>query len=136
MSAGLKGNVASLKNFSAALAELPRVLAQKVAAAAAPALTAVARATYNAGENAFGQTWAPGVDGDRITLHKSGGIARGVFYAAIGTRLRVVLGVPWAKYQIGKRPIFPRQGDTLPTDYLKALTTTTQDVIRAQLRTP
>lgn len=130
---GLKGDLSSLKKFSAALRELPRVLAQKVATAAAPALTEVALATFNAGEDAFGITWAPGANGQHVTLRKSGGIAGGVFYVAIGTKIRVRLGVPWAKYQLGKRPIFPKQGEVLPKPYVDALTKSTGEVIRTAL---
>lgn len=133
MSAGLRGDLSSLKNFSAALRRLPTVVAQKVATAAAPALTTAARETFDAGEDAFGVPWTPGADGQRVTLKKGGGLAAGIHYVATGTKLRVKLGVSYAKYQIGKRPAFPRQGDPLPASYVKALTDSAHAVIRAEL---
>ena len=129
----IKGDIQSLRNFTAKLRELPRVVAQKVAAAAAPALTAAANATFNAGENAFGETWSPGVDGTHITLKKSGSLARGIHYVATGTKLRVKLGVRYARYQLGRRPAFPRQGDQLPTSYVKALTDATNAVLSEEV---
>ena len=54
-------------------------------------------------------------------------------YVAIGTRLRLALGVAHAKYVIGKRPVFPRQGESLPKAYLETLQRTSSAVIRAEL---
>lgn len=124
----------SLSDFSKKLSALPRVVAIKVAMAAAPAVTAAARSTFNAGEDAFGVTWVPDVDGKAVTLKKSGALANGVTYVATGTKLRVQLGVAYAKYQLGKRPAFPRQGDPLPAAYSAALEEATAKVIAEELR--
>lgn len=126
-------SIASLSKFTADLRRLPRVVAQKVAAAAAPAITSLALATFDAGENAYGSTWAPGEQGQKVTLRKSGALERAVHYVAIGTKLRVALGVPYAKYQIGKRPVFPSQGGVLPVDYVRALQRVAVDVCRAEM---
>lgn len=130
----LKGNIQSLSGFSSKLRKIPVVLGQKVATAAAPKLTSVANETFSAGENAYGNTWAPLKDGSKATLNKTGGIARGVYYVAIGTILRVRLAVSYAKYQVGKRPVFPTQGSPLPTSYVRALTETVNEVVPAELR--
>lgn len=123
----------SLSDFSKKLASLPRVVAIKIAEAAAPALTEAARATFDAGEDAFGVAWAPRADGASVTLKKSGALAGGITYVATGTRLRVRLGVPYAKYQLGRRPAFPRQGDPLPASYTAALAAATAKVIAAEV---
>ncbi len=133
---GLTGDLSSLKNFSAALGRLPRVVAQKVALAAAPALTDVARETFEAGENAYGLTWAPGSHGQHVTLRKSGTLSKGIHYVAIGTKLRVALATSYAKFQLGKRPVFPRQGAPLPTAYVEALKATTAKVIAEEMGAP
>lgn len=125
--------IASLKKFSQDLRRLPRVVAQKVASAAAPAITTLALETFDAGENPYGVTWAPLEDGHRATLHKSGALESRVRYVAIGTKLRVALGVPYAKYRIGKRPVFPTQGGSLPVVYVDALQQVAVDVCRAEL---
>jgi hypothetical protein len=111
----------SIRAFSKKLRRLPVVIAQQVAASSAPAITEVARATFDAGETPDGVIWAPGVKGQRITLRKSGAMERALRYVAVGTKLRVALGVRYAKYQIGKRPVFPRQGELLPEAYSKIL---------------
>ncbi len=121
--------MSSLQDFAAKLRTLPRVVAIKVAAAAAPALTSAMQATFNAGDDAYGVGWAPGSEGQRITLKKSGNLAKYVHFVSVGTKLRVALGVKYARFQIGKRPITPRQGEPLPKAYLDALETATQSVI-------
>jgi len=130
----LSGDISSLAKFASALANLPRVVAIKVASAAAPAITAAARATFDAGEDAYGVAWTPSVDGQRVTLRKSGALARGVTYAATGTKLRVQLGVSYARYQLGRRPAFPRQGAPLPESYIDALKSATEQVIAAEVQ--
>lgn len=130
----LKGNVSSLANLSAKLRQLPRVVAQKVAAASAAALTEIAQGTFDAGEDPYGNTWAPGAEGQRVTLEKSGSLERGLRYVAIGTKLRVALPVKYAKYQVGKRQVFPRAGAALPTDYAKTLEQVSRDTLEAELK--
>lgn len=123
-------NVDSLKRFTAKLRQLPQVAANKIAAASAPEITRLGLETFDAGENPYGVTWAPGVHGDKITLRgKSGKLLDSLKYVAIGTILRVVVGVSYAKYQIGKRPVFPRQSSELPTSYVRALTKVSGDVV-------
>lgn len=122
----------SLAQFSSDLRRLPRVVGQRAAAAAAGKITALAAATFNASEDAYGVPWAPGADGGKVTLRQTGALARRVLYVAIGTKLRVALGVPYAKYQIGRRPVFPRQGGALPAEYAQTLQRAAVDVIRAE----
>ncbi len=125
--------ITSLATFSANLRRLPRVVAQKVALAAAPKLTDAVMATFNASQSADGTPWQPGADGQRVTLQKSGALASKIRYVAVGTRLRVALGVAHAKYQVGRRPLFPKQGDPLPASYVKVLEDATAAVCRVEL---
>lgn len=126
--------IASLAKFSQDLRRLPRVVAQAVTQAAAPKITELAQKTFNASSDAYGQPWDPGSDGQRVTLRKSGALARRVHYVGIGTKLRVALGVAYAKFQIGRRPVFPRQGQKLPVEYSTTLARTAVDVVRAEMR--
>jgi len=127
------GNIGSLKEFSARLRTLPTVVAQKVAAEAAPALTAAALATYNAGTDAFGGSWKIREDGSRATLKQSGTLFGKVRYVAIGTKLRVSLATSYGKYVLGTRPVFPKQGQSLPPSYVAALQAATAKVCKAEL---
>lgn len=130
---GLKGNIDSLAKFSANLRRLPRVLGEQVAEQAAPVLTALVEATFKASEDAYGNSWAPGKEGQKVTLRKKGDLAKGLKYIAIGTKLRLRLAVAHAKYQLGKRPVAPRQGSPLPVEYSQALARIVAAVCRKEL---
>lgn len=123
----------SLAQFSQDLRQLPRVVAHKVAERAAPVLTSLVRETFAAGANAYGDPWEPGDHGDKITLDKTGALKQGLVYVAIGTKLRLKLPVPYAKYQVGKRPVAPTQGGALPVEYTRALERTATAVIKEEL---
>lgn len=123
----------SLQQFSQDLRRLPRVVAIRVAATAAPVLTDLAKQTFEASETPYGAAWKPGIKGQIIKLHKSGDLARYIKYVAIGTKLRVALGVRYAKYQIGKRPVFPRQAGDLPDNYVQALKRVAVQVVKQEL---
>jgi hypothetical protein len=132
VTSGLVGDIGKLRRLEQSLRELPRVVGQKVATASARTITSLAHATFDAGENAYGDTWAPGAHGQRVTLRKSGRLASFAF-VAVGTRLRARLGPKYAKFQVGRRPVFPRQGARLPTSYVDALRLAAAEVIRAEL---
>ena len=133
MSAGLTGDMSSLAKFSANLRKLPTVVAQKVAEAAAAAISALARQTFDASQDAYGIPWDAGRDGRAVTLRRSGTLSKYLKYVAIGTKLRVSLGVSYAKYPVGKRPALPKQGDPLPAAYTATLRRVAADVIRKEL---
>lgn len=126
--------IASLQKFSQDLRRLPRVVAQAVAAAAAPEISKLAKTSFEASRDPYGVPWAPSVvSGDRVTLDETGAMKRHIHYVAIGTKLRVALGVAYAKYQIGKRPVFPRQGGELPAEYSRTLARVAVDVVRREM---
>jgi hypothetical protein len=66
-------------------------------------------------------------------LRKSGALANRLHYVGIGTKLRVALGVKYAKFQIGRRPVFPTQGQPLPQEYVRTLQRIAVDVVRKEL---
>jgi hypothetical protein len=127
-------STANLKKFASSLRELPRVVGHRVASACAPVLTALVIETSRASEDAYGAAWAPGDSGQVVTLRKSGALLDGVRYVAIGSKLRLALTTKYAKYQVGRRPVTPRQGEALPPAYARALDTTARRVIREALR--
>ncbi len=124
----------SLSQLAKNLWALSTTAASRVTAAVAPELTAIANKTFDAGTDPYGVAWDPGADGKRITLRgKTGALKRFLTYVSIGTRLRVSLGVPYAKYQIGRRPVFPKKGSQLPPAYVESLTKATANVARTIL---
>lgn len=124
----------SLSEFANDLRRVPRVVAIRVCEEAAPALTQLSRETFDAGADAYGKSWPEGKKGQRVTLRKTGALESFLRYVAIGTKLRVALGTSYAKYQIGKRPVYPRQGGDLPAAYVSALQRTAVRVVREELK--
>ena len=131
MSAGLTGDIGKIRLLEKSIRDLPRVIGAKVAASAALEISRLARATFYAGQNAYGDRWLPGYDGKPVDLRETGALAGGVAYVATGTKLRARLGPAYAKYVIGKRPIFPT--GKLPLAYQAALHADAVRVIRGEL---
>lgn len=133
MTAGLKGSTASLKKFATNLRALPKVVAQKVATAAAPPLTADTHRTFSAGTDPYGVPWAPGANGQRVTLVASGELLRALQYTSTGTIIRLRTLPDYAKYQLGKRRVAPAQGAALPPTFRNVLSNLASSAIRTEL---
>lgn len=114
-------DTSSLSRFSNALRTMSRGLASAIAAKAAPVISDFAAKSFASSTDPYGVAWVPSVTGDTVKMRKTGALSRFIRYVAIGTKLRVSLGVPYAKYQIGRRPVYPRQGGALPAEYSDAL---------------
>ena len=118
----LKGDLSNLSRFQAAIRTIGSgLLANRVASLAAPKLTRLAKATAAASQTAEGVPWRPSPNGQKVTLRKSGAMLSRLVYVAIGSKLRVALTARYARYQIGRRPVFPTQTSALPDTYRKAL---------------
>jgi hypothetical protein len=127
----LRGNPAKLSKLAATLRGIPTVVVQRIAAKVAPRLTALAAASFAAGQNAYGQAWPAGVNGQALTLRRTGALASKLSFVAIGTRVRAVLGVPYARYIIGRFAVLP--GRALPTAWSSDIGATVRKEIAAEL---
>lgn len=125
-----------LREFGKALARIGSVkLAERKAALAASTITKLAHATFKKSQNAYGDDWELGVDGERVTLRRSGALAQLLVYRSEGVRLRCALGLlNYAPYQIFYRNVFPRQGSVLPRAYSDALARILVDEVKRVLR--
>jgi hypothetical protein len=126
-------DVSSLRALSKGLRELPVRAAQEIASKAAPELSKLADDAFASGKDAYGNPWVPGADGNAVTLEQSGRLRRALGFTSVGTILRSVLGVPYAKYIIGRWPILPRP-KTLPASYSEALARVTGETCAAILQ--
>jgi len=131
MSAGLKGDYRKTRELEKRISDLPRMLGIEVARSCADIISRLARASFDASCNAFYDPWDPSAKGETVTLVKSGALRSGIRYVAIGTRLRAQLGPKYAKYQVGKRAVFPTS--VLPPAYKKAIDEAAAKIIAAQL---
>lgn len=129
---GLRGDIGKIRKLEQAIRALPSTrLAHKVAAASAGVLTDLVRETFRRGENAYGDLWEPGARGQRVTLHKSGLFEKSVGFTSVGTRIRGLLTARYAKYQVGRRQVFPRK--RLPVAYVDVIGKKAATIIRDEL---
>jgi hypothetical protein len=131
---GLKGDPRTLREYARHLVRTVGVsTAQEIARRAAPELTTQALASFDAQRTPYGDPWEPGHDGKDVDLVESGGLRRTLKFEPIGTRMRAVLAVKHARFQVGKRSILPPGGRTLPTSWKVTLERISRDVIGERL---
>lgn len=130
MTVTVRGSVKqTMARIYSVLGRISVATAMRAAERIAPTLTTMAKASFDASETPYGTPWAPGADGQRVTMRRSGALAKGLTFAAVGARVRAVLGVPYAKYQIGRRRILPAGGATVPQSWHDAMAKHAHDVL-------
>jgi hypothetical protein len=105
----VKGNPAKLGELAESLRRLPSVL-EPTAARSAGVITRLVGASFDAGETVYGRARPVNEDGSFRSLHKSGALRGGLRFVRVGTKLRCVLGVRYARYRI-KDGILPYRGN-------------------------
>jgi len=106
---GLKGDPNKLKTLAAQLRALPVTMAAAVASEAAPAMTELTQGAYSGGQTVYGDARPRGVDGQPLTLHKTGATESGLRFVSIGTIVRCVLPNKYQRYLI-RYGILPNGG--------------------------
>lgn len=104
---GLKGDPNKVRSFAQKLKALPVTLAASVATDAAPAMTGLTQQAYDGGQTVYGEARPLGVDGQRLTLRKTGATEAGLKFINIGTIVRCVLPNSYQRYLIGKYRVLP-----------------------------
>jgi hypothetical protein len=113
----LKGNPQRLRDIGKNIAGVGQVVKLAIAARVAPAITELALASFDRGETPYGEAWSPGYDGRDVDLYESGAIRGTLRFISIGGRVRCVMGVKHAKFQVGKRRVLPAPGQTMPASW-------------------
>jgi hypothetical protein len=113
----LRGNPQRLRDLGRNLGDLPQVARNRIASRVAPAITELALASFDRGETPFGDAWSLGYDGRDVDLVRSGAMRGTLRFVAIGSRVRCVIGVKWAKFQVGRRRVLPAPGQTMPASW-------------------
>lgn len=116
---GLKGNLEDLRALKASLRAAPLSVAHDVAKRASPVMTKLSQVAYDGGDTVYDVARPRGVDGDRLSLVKTGATRRQMVFVSNGTIVRVVLGPKYAKYLIGKYDVLPN--GALPAKWRDAL---------------
>lgn len=116
---GLRGNLNSIRGLKKSLRALPLTVAHDVTQRAAPEMTREAETAFAAGRTVYGRSRPLGVDGDRLSLQKTGAAKRVLRFRSSGTQLRSVIGPNYVRYLIGKYDILPN--GPLPTGWSRRL---------------
>ena len=129
----ITGNIGSIRELGEKLRKLQFWAGREAARAVAPVLTRMADESFDKQRDPWGVAWDPSEDGHIVTLKKTGTLRSFIRYVAIGTILRVSVGTDYAKYQIGRRKVFPAQNAALPAGYSEALAEAANEVIAKEL---
>lgn len=118
---GLKGNLGDLRGLKRNLKAMPITMAHDVARRSAPAMTEETQKAFNSNQSVYGETRPLGVDGNPLTLFKTGTVQRLLAFVQTGTLLRAILGPDYSRYLIGKYGILPN--GALPAKWSQRLST-------------
>lgn len=104
---GLHGDPRSLRSLRKALAKLPITSSARIASRAAPEVSALARQAFDGGETVYGFPRPKGVDGDDLSLVRTGASRRAAQFTAEGTRMRTHVLPKYTRYLIGRYDVLP-----------------------------
>lgn len=117
----LKGDVSKLQRLQDVLREVPRAIAADVAKRGAPELTNDLQGNYDGGRSAYGDPNPAGVDGQPLTLRKSGATDAVLRFVATDTTVSTPGFPPYLKFLIGKYRVLPNGKQAIPETWRKIL---------------
>lgn len=97
----------SINSLKRALRNAPLTVTARIAARAAPAMSDLAQDAHASGRTAYGSARPRGVDGEALTLDRTGETRRALSFVATGRDIRTTRLPRYAKYLIGKYSILP-----------------------------
>ena len=129
---GLKGNVSSLRELKSRLRRLPITSAASIASRSAPAITGLAAQDFSSGNTAYGSARPLSVDGEPLTLVRSGTAKIATRFIATGRDIRTALLPRYYKYLIGKYDVLPN--GVLPRVWSSTIGDIARDVIEREVK--
>lgn len=124
----------SLRSLKKALQRLPITATARIAAGAAPAMSTLAQGAHASGKTVYGRPRPRGVDGDSLSLERTGATKRALSFIATGRDIRTTLLPRYAKYLIGKYDLLPN--GPLPQAWRDQLRAIATRVLEAEVRRP
>lgn len=104
----LKGNLRSLQSLRRAVAKLPRTAAARIAAQAAPEVSALTQQAFNSDMTVYGSPRPRSVeDGKQLTLVRTGASRDALRFVAEGTRMRTATLPRYTRFLIGRYDVLP-----------------------------
>ena len=128
----LKGDLRSLESLKRALRKLPITASARIAARAAPVITALAGGAYDSGTTVYGRPRPLGVDGKALSLERTGASRRAMAFIATGRDIRTARLPRYTRYLIGKYDVLPN--GPLPAEWRARMTDIAAQVLLDQIR--
>lgn len=128
----LQGDLRTLQSLKRALQKLPITSTARIAARAAPAMSALAAEAYDGGRTVYGSPRPRGVDGRALTLVKSGASRDAIQFRATGRDIRTAPLPRYTKYLIGRYDVLPN--GPLPQAWRERMTEIAAQVLLADIR--
>ena len=132
----------NLPRFREALSKIPATIATRAAKHGAIAITALARDAFDAGVTPYGKQRPEG-GGKYVPAHFASVYRTGSLRAAMGFTsghkgkllfIRATLGVPYAKYMIGRFWLLPFGNMRIPRSWIDALNNATRQAFQEESR--
>lgn len=127
----LKGDTRSLHSLKRALKKLPISASARIAARSAPAMSQLAGQAFDAGQSVYGPARPRGVDGQALTLEKTGRTRASLEFRATGRDIRLTRLPEYARYLIGRYDILPN--GPLPTSWRERMTDIAAQVLHDEI---
>jgi hypothetical protein len=128
---GLVGNPRTLQALKKALRAMPITVSANIAARSAPDMTRLALGSFDSGRTAYDQTRPRGVDGQALSLEKSGATRTAIQFVATGRDIRLTRLPRYSRYLIGKYDMLPN--GPLPLAWRERMTEIAAQVLHAQI---
>lgn len=119
----------SIENLNIRLGKLGEKTAEYVAKEVAPLLSKEGLRTFDQRMAPSGWKWPPGKKPEDGDLVRDGSLRKFIRYSPYGTKVGVRIGVDYAPFQIGKRPVYPYHTQRLPDAYANAIIGTMQRLL-------
>lgn len=129
----LKGDLRTLGALKRALKKLPITASARIASAAAPEVSELARSAYDGGQTVYGLQRPRGVDGDALSLVRTGASRAAAQFTAEGTRMRTRVLPRYTKYLISAYQVLPPGRAPLPTAWQARLREIAARVLHEQI---
>lgn len=127
----LTGDLRTLRSLKRALAKLPITATARIAARAAPEMTALAGAAYDGGRTVYGSQRPRGVNGQELSLVRTGASRDAMAFRATGRDIRTAPLPRYTKYLIGKYDVLPN--GPLPQAWRERMTEIAAQVLLAEI---
>lgn len=97
----------SIQSLKRVLQKLPITATARIAAGAAPAMSDLAQGAHSSGKTVYDRPRPRGVDGEALSLDRTGATKRALQFLATGRDIRTTTLPRYAKFLIGKYGLLP-----------------------------